>query len=336
MALFRVSDNERTWILQTPSLAVARNNVTIWNNQFKKDLAPNGSQWKLADVSAAPTSLSNVRSGDTYFTGRQGYEITKSNLAQFRTNITSGQRYDYLPVVDSNIGGAIGTDETIPELGDWDYVLKPGDPGYVAPISQGPAIPPGPPEDSADIVDPVAGFLKGLGFDFNQSAGRARDFQQGQGALGAGTYAAQQAADLFADDIPGGGPQTKEQFGGDLRLQNPGNAFGGIGRRALQNTGFLSGLGVDNVGNDQTDLFNPFSAPSSSQRQDLASLLTAAFQGAGVSSLYNKGVSSSDIARMFTTFAGQNPGIGNAGEGLDQNFLSYAADNLGLSRFFNQ
>jgi hypothetical protein len=198
---------------------------------------------------------------------------------------------------------------------------------------EGPLVPP---DNSFDLVDPVAGFLRGLGFDFNQSAGRARDFQQGQGALGAGTYAAQQAADFFADDIPGGGPQSKEQFGGDLALQNPGNAFGGIGGRALQNTEFLSGLGVDRTGNAQADFFNPFSAPNSGQSNDLANLLTAAFQGAGVSSLYNKGVNSSDIARMFTTFAGQNPGIGNVGEGLDQNFLSYAADNLGLSRFFNK
>jgi hypothetical protein len=80
--------------------------------------------------------------------------------------------------------------------------------------------------------------------------------------------------------------------------------------------------------------FNPFNVGELDDR-GIAAQLTAALQGAGVSPLYNRGPSSSDIQRLFTTFAGQNPNMAQAGMGLDQNFLSYAADQYGLSRFFD-
>lgn len=188
-------------------------------------------------------------------------------------------------------------------------------------------------EDSLDFADPIAGFLKGLGFNFDQAAGAARDFLQRQGALGAGTFAAQEAANVFGNAGMEGPNQrfdTQQQFGANL------GDWGSIGTRALKNLKTLSGLGTEFASpeNQQRRYFNPFNSGELDDR-GIASQLTAALQGSGVSSLYNRGVSPSDVARMFTTFAGQNPGIANAGEGLDENFLNYAAGQFGLDRFFS-
>jgi hypothetical protein len=190
-------------------------------------------------------------------------------------------------------------------------------------------------EDSLDFADPIAGFLKGLGFDFNQGAGAARDFQQRQGALGSGTFAAQEAANVF-DNIGKLGPDmerldTRQQFGANL------GGWQNIGTRALENLKKLSNLGTqyDSPAKGATrKYFNPFN-DEELDPYGIASQLSAALQGSGVSSLYNQGVNASDVQRMFTTFAGQNPTIANADtRNLDENFLKYAAGQFGLDRFF--
>jgi len=283
------------------SAATARSMARQWARTFSPDIADE------MNVTENPSGFGSVNYGDSVWGGYgvPAGAVNPSNYVQIQDNVTSGKKWDFVETTDVNKGG---------------FSNYSGE-------GKGTEI-----QDSLDFADPIAGFLKGLGFNFDQAAGAARDFLQRQGALGAGTFAAQEAANVFGNAGMEGPNQrfdTQQQFGENLK------DWGSIGTRALKNLKTLSGLGTEYASpeNQQRRYFNPFNSGELDDR-GIASQLTAALQGSGVSPLYNRGVSPSDVARMFTTFAGQNPGIANAGEGLDENFLKYASDQLGLSRFF--
>ena len=295
-----------SWLKSTFGLANIDESGASWDG---------GSSWEMTDLGNVTrhTALGQIDPGDFLW---QGFgvpapRIEGANFSLTQKNLVNGLAWDTPdPTID--------TTNTSTGLG-------PGDAGTV--------------DDTLDTADPIAGFLKGLGFNFNQGAGAARDFQQRQGALGAGTFNAQQAANVFSGmDWRGqreGAPErqfdTQQQFGASL------GGWGGIGTRALENLKMLSGLGTKYDAPEEgatRKYFNPFTDAEVDQR-GIASQLSAALQGSGVSSLYNRGVSNSDVARMFTTFAGQNPNIANADtRNLDENFLQYAAKQFGLDRFF--
>jgi hypothetical protein len=87
-------------------------------------------------------------------------------------------------------------------------------------------------------------------------------------------------------------------------------------------------------GDELRQFANPYS-DLEVDRGNISAMLTGAQQGAGISPLYSRGIGQNQVADMFTQFAGLNPGLG--AENLqDQNFLKYAADQLGLSRFFGE
>ena len=297
----------------------ARSMARQWARKFAPDLAD---EMKVNENSSG---FGAVKMGDSVWGGYgvPAGEVNPRNFVQIQDNVTSGKKWDFRKVTDTNMGGFGGynPDDTDTEI-----------------------------TESRDLVDPIQGFLKGLGFDFGQGGSAARDFQKSQGALGQGTFQAQRAQDWYEDDIPGGGPQDSEQFARGLGI-NANNRFGNIGSRALSNLGSLSGLFGRNTPGDYTGstsslsdkafadennanrrFVNPWSQDEL-EAQGLADLLTGAFQGAGVSPLYNQGVNRYDVQGMFTDYAAKNPNIG-AGNELDQNFIKYAADQLGLSRFF--
>ena len=289
----------------------AKNKAVGWLNSNFDEVG-----WQLTDIGNATrhSGLGQIKLGDYIY---QGYgqpapQINFDNFTLAQTNLSKGLAWD-----TPDPGGDTGTRKDPQDLG-------PGDAGSAA--------------GSLDHADHVAGFLRGLGFNFDQGAGSARDFQQRQGAIGAGTFDAQQAANVFSGmDYRGqreGGPaqqfDTRQQFGADL------GSWGAIGTRALDNLKMLSGLGTKFDAPEETATrryFNPFTE-SEVNKYGIANQLTAALQGSGVSSLYNPGVTASDVARMFTTFAGQNPNIANPNRDLDENFLKYAARQYGLDRFF--
>ena len=306
------------FIKEASGSADAQNKALSWLNHAFFDERPSGTDhaegWNLEDVGSAKahTGPGQLNVGDFIWQGfgQDAPYINSGNFSLAQRNLYNGLAWD---TPDPTI------EETNTSTG-----LGGGDAGTV--------------DDTLDTADPIAGFLKGLGFNFNQGAGAARDFQQRQGALGAGTFNAQQAANVFSGmDWRGereGGPakqfDTQQQFGADL------GSWGAIGTRALENLKMLSGLGTQYDAPEEgatRRYFNPFTNREVDQR-GIASQLSAALQGSGVSSLYNRGVSTSDVDRMFTTFAGQNPNIANADRDLDENFLQYAAKQFGLDRFF--
>jgi|8_EtaG_2_1085327.scaffolds.fasta_scaffold05720_3 hypothetical protein len=292
------------------SAATARSMARQWARTFSPDIADE------MNVTENPSGFGSVNYGDSVWGGYgvPAGAVNPSNYVQIQDNVTSGKKWDFVETTDVNKGGfsnysGEGKDTEI--------------------------------QESRDLVDPVQGFLKGLGFDFSQGASAARDFQQRMGRLGQSTFAAQRAADFFDDAIPGGGPQDSEQFARGLGT-NMGNRFGSIGTRALENLQALSNLSgaLTPVGdNTMRQFVNPYSGSYTAEGQgdlqagNIANLLTAAFQGAGVSPLYANQVRSGQVEDMFTRYANANPNLGSDNQ-LDQNFLKYASDQLGLSRFF--
>ena len=70
-------------------------------------------------------------------------------------------------------------------------------------------------------------------------------------------------------------------------------------------------------------------------RNNIANLLTASMQGAGMSPMYAPQVYGSDIDRLWTQYAAANPDlVGGFPTDQDTNFLNFAAGKFGLNRFF--
>ena len=316
LGLFYVRANDATNANQTA--ADATRDPATGSTQVQAHRGPDGSYDFIKDIDdmQAGAQLYDARNGTAKWVGNW----KKSSYSDW-FNDTGNFKFTYEDTAANQAQGPNPGKDKInySPLGDG---LVDGDAGSV--------------EDTLDSADPIAGFLKGLGFDFNQGAGAARDFQQRQGALGSGTFAAQQAANVF-DNIGKLGPDmerldTQQQFGANL------GGWQNIGTRALENLKKLSGLGTQYDAPEKTATrryFNPFNAGELDE-YGIANQITAALQGSGVSSLYGPGVNASDVQRMFTTFAGQNQNIANADtRNLDENFLQYAAKQFGLDRFFN-
>ena len=109
---------------------------------------------------------------------------------------------------------------------------------------------------------------------------------------------------------------------------------GGLGKSALGSLQTLAGLGgVSGMAGTGVDEFvNPLNA-GDVDAQRVSNLLSQAMRGAGISRMFAPGPSRYDVQDMFTRFAGSQPNIAQGN--VDQNFLQYAADQTGLSRFFN-
>jgi hypothetical protein len=313
MALFKVTTPFGDLVVDGTSAAHAKSKAASWIN-WDKNLAdlipPSGVDTTVFTIK--PIGAGQITYGDRLWSG-YGMDpgtLTNQNYAAVQANLGAGNLWNYKYTGPNDDGSA-----------------------DLNPMSGGSAG-----SGNQDLVDPVSGFLKGLGFNFGQGASASRDFQQRQGNLGAGTFSAQQAVDWFKDNIAND-VQTQQGFASGLSDQGFRSGLANIGTNALGNLGTLSGYGNQFTGgeDEQRKFANPYST-NDLQSGDISSLLSAATQGAGVSSLYNRGPSQSDVMRMFTRFAGLNPTLGanSPGGAEDQNFLNYAANELGLSRFFNK
>ena len=221
--------------------------------------------------------------------------------------------------------------------------------------------------DDPSFVDPIQGFLAGLGFGVGQYGGPptgSANFLNRQGGLGAATFKAQNVADYFGNipevrdrwiDAAGGdigavrpadvtGPATPYQFGQHLgggvgASWAPTAALGGMGQAALGNLADLAGMGQVGAVSDE-DPFRSFVNPLTNieldaHKRDIANLLTASLQGAGMSPMFAPQVYGADIDRLWTEYAGRNPElVSGYPRNQDQNFLNFAAGKFGLNRFF--
>lgn len=295
MNLFRMETPKGMVIVPATDFNQAK--VKTWNwlqTNFPKESPAGG--WQPKHVKEHPESLQigtkQIRIGDYFFTGfhELGGKVTDANIQAVKDGI----------------------------LGDNPITLM-GNNGQEEVSASNPL-------GGADIqdVDPVAGFLKGIGFDFGSGRGAARDYQQQQAAYAPSTFFASEIAD-YAQGIP----SQLEMV--DWAKQT---GIGGLGKSALGSLQTLAGLGnVKGMAGEGFDAFvNPLKADDVSA-QNVANLLNQALRGAGISRMFAPGPSRFDVADMFTRFAGSQPNIAQ-GE-VDQNFLQYAADQTGLSRFFD-
>ena len=305
MALFRVDTEKGKIVLLANNSDAAKNAAWGWMNfEFSDEVSVQG-EFDFQDIVVNQIDPTDIKVGDRMWNGYSEYAGT----------LKSADRSD--AIANFTLGNA------------WNAEL----PARMKQQQTG--IP-----EKADLLDPVTGFLRGLGFDFQQGAGAARDFVQSQARLGQGTQRGQEAVNWFRDNIPFNvdedAPRTAQQFASNLAGGNLGRGLSNIGLNALSNLDYLSGLGNQFTAGESAmrQFANPYSSSDlNPYLQDTADLLTAAQQGAGLSPLYNRGVGTGQLMRMFTRFAGMNPDLG--GESMmDENFLSYAAKELGLDRFF--
>ena len=241
----------------------------------------------------------------------------------------------------------------------------PTDVTHQIPSSASPSREPGVTDPS--YVDPVQGFLEGLGFGAEQYTGApsaSAQYLQRQGSLGAAAHYGQNVADYFGQ-LPGIqklwadkgvpdkgflGAHTPYQFGQQLgrgegvpqAAVTPGAALGAMGPAALTALAQLSnigqGIGVGGQAgeNRYRQFLNPINPTElQSQRGNIANLLTAAMQGSGMSPMYAPQVYGSDIDRLWTQYAAANPNmVGGFPTDEDTNFLNFASGQYGLNRFF--
>ena len=218
--------------------------------------------------------------------------------------------------------------------------------------------------DDPSMVDPIQGFLQGLGFAPSQYGGpsASANFLNRQGALGAAAHYGQNVADYFGQ-LPSiqeqwretgtphegfAGAHTPYQFGQQLNIQNPissGAALMDAGPAALRALAQLSNIGqgpsvTDNPVQAEMNRYRGFVNPVTrdelnANRNNIANLLTASMQGAGMSPMYAPQVYGSDIDRLWTQYAAANPDlVGGFPTDQDTNFLNFAAGKFGLNRFF--
>lgn len=197
-----------------------------------------------------------------------------------------------------------------------------------------------------ETADNVAGFLKGLGYDVPASrGGAADDFRYQQGALGVNTFAGQDAADFYrAAQDPNSAIEYNSPFGSVQDFGANVGGFTGIGTSALKNLETLASLGKQArpgfLGGSpgQQAFVNP-NSDDELDRGGIQAMLNAAFQGAGVSplTLGRGGVSQGDVQQLYSQYAANTPGLKVGGNvSSDTNFLDYAAQQYGLSNFFNR
>jgi hypothetical protein len=287
------------------------------------DMNPDGSGNQITDIKdMLPGQIYDVRNGRPVWKGNWREAVHKdwfNNTGNWKYN-TGGS-----PSVQQSSGDAAGKDGT--NKSGFSQLTEPDaeETGFL------------------ETADNVAGFLKGLGYDIGAAGpGGASDFRLNQGYLGLGNYNAGEAADYFraqSSGIPGEYrlPDADfQRFGSDV------GSFGGIGTTALKNLATLGSLSNSDLAAEgaPSRFATPLTAAdnSASYRNDISNLLSAAFQGAGVSSQFlGRGVSTGDIGRLYSQYAANDPGLNVGGAATqDDSFLKYVAQQYGLNNFFNQ
>ena len=184
---------------------------------------------------------------------------------------------------------------------------------------------------STEFIDPVAGFLKGIGFNTGQQPTSYGQYQRNQAGPTFGTFRGQQLNNFATGVTPQISP-TQGQFEAFANNYQAGGAPGqNLGNEALNTLEGLSNQGVyfkDNINRDVGRFVNPLSAQEV-QGTDIAGLLNAGNRGAGLSPLVFSNVSRSAIQDLYSDFIANNPGGGANG-----NFINYATQRQGLNNYF--
>ena len=218
------------------------------------------------------------------------------------------------------------------------------------------------PDTDPAWANPVAGFLHGLGFSPGSGydwdiPGAGFRFIRNMAGSAPGVAAAQNFADFYRGMMGQGGlnaedtlaftPTTfgqrlsgmtnlgREGYKGDFRKGMTG--LGQLGLQALGSLGYLGGLGSD-VGTGDTaarKFVNPLTS-SELESGDIASLVTSALTGAGLSPYFSGPVYASDINDLYTRYVGLNPQSFGSGAITDTeagNFLNFVRGHYGLDKF---
>ena len=188
-------------------------------------------------------------------------------------------------------------------------------------------------------VDPVAGFLEGLGIDFGgrTAFGPYQDWLGDQAWQAREAYRAKDYADWLAPGSTLRVDQEEErldprQFGSWVQAQG----MGGLTSQPLTQLSRIAGIDPSQVGG-APPWIQQYLTPSSVgnlQSQGVANLLTGALRGAGLDPSFAPGIQSRDVQNIYTQYVSQNPQLAGGDWTASPNFLNFAANQLGLNRFF--